>query len=408
MRGFAAEDATSHHTTMGVLDNAPGGCSPCMFAFGLVGGYLATTILNALGSSQDKDVPQKNYSTASSTKVEIDDEGNVIQHVPSTKERAAPQAASSASSDHGAVKLVIQRFRSASLLLSPDETAHINQSGDKSQTCGMLVYVSFSKAAETNRTAIFAAARTILNLPVLTRGVWGDGSGTVSVLDLATELDRDAAASSKGGCGVPIVLVPQANLVSRVKNNGKSIQYHGQVAKSLGKELFDAFVRSVQLISYEQQCLSRGEEVSASLRMALADVGGSTSDGNSSKGVGAPTFDPSVCPQDMFRDAAIYESWDGDGIPTAKVGGEKLTKSATKKMKKQHQAQKKRYEKYLAADGADKVAPTVKSKDSLDEEDVVKKLDAGFVNLVNGTFGILQNLSFESDMGPFCHLLNIG
>ena len=400
------EDAITF-MTMGVLDNAPGGCSPCMFAFGMVGGYLATTLLNALGSSQNEDVPKKN-SSASSTEVEIDDEGNVIQHPPSTNERATPQAAPIASSEHGGVKLVIQRFRSASLLLSPDETAHINQSGDKTQTCGMLVYVSFSKAAETNRTAIFTAARTVLNLPVLTKGVWGDGSGTLSVLDLATELDKDAVASSKGG-GVPIVLVPQANLVSKVKSNGKSIQYHGQVSKSLGKELFDTFVRSVQLIAYEHQCISRGEEVSASLRKALADVGGSTSDISSSRGsVGAQTLDPSVPPQEMFRDAALYESWDEDGIPTAKICGEKLTKSATKKMRKQYQAQKKRYEKYVAVGGDEKMAPTVKSNESAVEENVVKKLDERFVNVVTGTFGNLQALSFESDISPFCHLLNIG
>jgi hypothetical protein len=110
----------------------------------------------------------------------------------------------------------------------------------------------------------------------------------------------------------------------------------------------------------------------------------------------------------MFRDAALYESWDEDGIPTAKVGGEKLTKSAAKKMKKQYQAQQKRYEKYLSVGGAKKVAPTVKSNESVDEEDVVKKLDERFVNVVTGTFGNRQALSFESDMGPFCHLLNIG
>ena len=75
MRGFANE-TPSHHIayiddqTMGVLDNAPGGCSPCMFAFGLVGGYLATTILNALGSSQNEDDVPKNYSTASSAEVD--------------------------------------------------------------------------------------------------------------------------------------------------------------------------------------------------------------------------------------------------------------------------------------------------------------------------------------------------
>lgn len=415
--------------------NTPSGCSPCMFVMGMFAGYIASTILNALGNatSQDEDVPPKSLSL--STEEEIDDEGNVVRapvangggitnddsKAPSNEEGAVPRPqsapstkaihTSAASSDHGAVKFVIQRFRSASLLLSPTQTAHINQSsGDQAQaTCGMLVYVSFSKAAETNRSAIFSAARTVLNLSVLTRGVWGDGSGTVSALELATELDKAKGAASRSG--VPILLVPQANLISTVKNNGKSIQYHGQVAKAVGKELFDTFVRSVQLIAYEHQCLARGEEISASLRKALADVGGSTSDSSSGKGSGAQAMDPSVPPRDMFRDTTLYESWDDDGIPIAKVGGEKLTKSAIKKMKKQQLAQKKRYEKYFASGGSTKDSDGDATKNNGEDgesgEDILKKLDDGFVKIVAGTFGNLQALSFESDIGPFCHLVNI-
>jgi len=417
---------------MTVLDNAPGGCSPCMFVMGMFGGYIASAILNALGnaSSEDDGMQAKAPASSSSTEANLTDEGNMIQSPvaksgainvepnthrleeskgtqptpPSNARQGTPN--NNAHSEHGAVKLVIQRFRSASLALSPDETAQINQSGDLAQkTCGMLVYVSFSKAAEANRSAIFSAARTVLNLSVLTRGVWGDGSGTVSILDLATEVDKD---SSQGG--VPVVLVPQANLVSKVKNNGKSIQYHGQVAKSLGKDLFDTFVRSVQLIAYEHQCLARGEGVSSSLRKALIDVGGSTSDVTTGKSGGPQAIDPSVPPRNMFQDAALYESWDEDGIPTILVGGEKPSKSAVKKMKKQQLAQKKRHDKYLASGGAAKENEVAKNQEAIDDdaEDVVKKLDDGFVKVVAGTFGNLQSLSFESDMGPFCHLLKIG
>ena len=421
-------------------------CSPCMFVMGMFAGYIASTILNALGNAsdpQDEEVPPKSMSLSNS--VDIDDEGNVFDlrprnangggrttaesKAPSNEERTVPQSApptkaiesSSAStastanvntsSEHGAVKLVIQRFRSASLLLAPGETVQINKSQDQAQaTCGMLVYVSFSKAAETKRAVIFTAARTLLNLSVLTRGVWGDGSGTVSALELATELDKAKDASSNSG--VPIVLVPQANLISKIKNNGKSIQYHGQVAKVVGKELFDLFVRSVHLISYEHQCLARGEEISASLRKAFADVGGSTSDSSSGKGSGTQVIDPSVSPRDMFRDAMLYERWDDEGIPIAKVGGEKPTKSAIKKMKKQQLAQKKRYEKYLVSEGSTKGSDgdTNKKNDKGSDggEDIVKKLDDGFVNVVAGTFGHLQALSLDSECGPFCHLVNIG
>ena len=417
--------------------NSASGCSPCMFVMGMFAGYIASTILNALGtaSSHDENAPPKSISL--STEEEIDDEGNVIRapdangggittddsKAPSKEEeRAAPRStppskaiesssSTASSSEHGAAKMVIQRFRSASLLLSPGETVQINKSENQAKaTCGMLVYVSFSKVAETNRSAIFAAAKTLLNLSVLTRGVWGDGSGTISALELATELNNAKDASSNGG--VPIVLVPQANLISKVKNNGKSIQYHGQCAKSLGKELFAIFVRSVQLISYEHQCLARGEEISASLRTALADVGGSTSDSSSGKGSATHAIDSSVPPQDMFRDATLYESWDDDGIPTAKVGGEKPTKSAIKKMKKQQLAQKKRYEKYLVSGGNTKGSAGDKSKsdgkDGDEGEEIVKKLDDGFVKVVAGTFGNLQALSLDASNGPFCHLINIG
>mmetsp|Transcript_38284 Transcript_38284/g.84056 ORF Transcript_38284/g.84056 Transcript_38284/m.84056 type:complete len:218 (+) Transcript_38284:133-786(+) len=185
-------------------------------------------------------------------------------------------------SEHGAVKLVIQRFRTASLLIAPNETVQV----DAGNSCGLLVYVSFSKAAETNKSAVFNAAKTVLNLSVLTKGVWGDGSGTASVVDLARELDSKSKGSVGESEGVPIVLVPQANLVSKVKNSGKSIQYHGQVAKSIGEELFQSFVRSVELIALEQQHIAREEEISEPLKKALIDLGGAPSDSPPSKNSG--------------------------------------------------------------------------------------------------------------------------
>mmetsp|Transcript_30700 Transcript_30700/g.66451 ORF Transcript_30700/g.66451 Transcript_30700/m.66451 type:complete len:309 (+) Transcript_30700:207-1133(+) len=307
-------------------------------------------------------------------------------------------------SEHGAVKLVIQRFRTASLLIAPNETVQV----DAGNSCGLLVYVSFSKAAETNKSAVFNAAKTVLNLSVLTKGVWGDGSGTASVVDLARELDSKSKGSVGESEGVPIVLVPQANLVSKVKNSGKSIQYHGQVAKSIGEELFQSFVRSVELIALEQQHIAREEEISEPLKKALIDLGGAPSDSPPNK-ISGGGVDPSLPPEKMFRDTTLYESWDDAGFPLTKTGGEALTKSAIKKMKKQHAAQKKRYDKYVASGGADTAAQTEAAPSAeAPDKGFALQLDPKYIRVVSGTFGNLQALSFNSDMGPFCHLVNVG
>jgi hypothetical protein len=68
---------------------------------------------------------------------------------------------------------------------------------------GILVYASFAKSA--TKETVMQAAKTIVNLPVLTRGVWGDGLDTVSVLNMAGSSD-----------GVAVLLVPQANLICKV------------------------------------------------------------------------------------------------------------------------------------------------------------------------------------------------
>ena len=97
------------------------------------------------------------------------------------------------------IRLVVQRFRKASLLIDESETVTVGTDGSFS---GILVYTSFAKSATKQK--VLQAAKTIMNLPILTRGLWGDGSEPVSVLDMA----------SAGGAGV--MLVPQANLISKV------------------------------------------------------------------------------------------------------------------------------------------------------------------------------------------------
>lgn len=55
----------------------------------------------------------------------------------------------------------------------------------------------------------------------------------------------------------------------------------------------------------------------------------------------------SVSPLDMFRNNEQYSAWDEQGIPTKDKDGNEITKSMTKKLKKQWEQQKKLHEEYF-------------------------------------------------------------
>lgn len=118
----------------------------------------------------------------------------------STRDPKSPDATS--------IRLVVQRFRTASLVVEESKIVMVGKdapplSPEASNYCGILVYASFAKSATKEK--VMQAAKTIMNLPVLTRGVWGDGLDTVSVLNMAGSSD-----------GVAVLLVPQANLICKV------------------------------------------------------------------------------------------------------------------------------------------------------------------------------------------------
>ena len=56
---------------------------------------------------------------------------------------------------------------------------------------------------------------------------------------------------------------------------------------------------------------------------------------------------PSIPPQDLFRDATLYSSWDDNGIPLTDAENQPFTKSAQKKLRKAQAAHKVRHLKYL-------------------------------------------------------------
>jgi len=264
------------------------------------------------------------------------------------------------------VHLVLQRYRSCRILL--DETEWVEIGGEKHS--GLLVYVSFAESATPSSAQ--QAAVTVMNLKIATMGQWGDG-----------QTDKLLKMESPS-----IVLVPQANLISKVKSQGKSIQYHGQVAKEKGEELYLHFLDCIKGLILEDFCEKTDKELPGWYTKWKQ------------RQSAPPATDPSIPPDQLFR-TEEYASWDEDGIPLTKTDGEELTKSAMKKCRKAMDAQAKRHEKWKAA-GAVMMEST--SDEQLLWDDV---MEPSYCPVIAGSFGKRQGLEIKSDMGPFCHVLQV-
>jgi hypothetical protein len=289
-----------------------------------------------------------------------------------------------------------------SLLLSPSGTGQKAAASSEAPPClGMLVFISFSKTATPE--LVEQAAKTILNLPTQTVGAWGDGSGTKSMFQLLTARHRHSKDKEqlKTRSPVSIILVPQANLIAKVKKNGKSVQYHDQIEKSQGEKLYNLFCHEVEsLLLDHQESLGRG--------------------GSTHKTSNKPTTpDPGIPPIDLFcsnpKYAAEYGSFDEtSGIPLTTASGEPLAKSARKKLQKIYDAHVKRHEKWLIIQERqqqqqwpDSVTNVDTTRPASTREDGTPSLDDSFVCLIKGTFGKRQGLEIFSDMGPFCHVIEL-
>jgi D-Tyr-tRNAtyr deacylase len=278
-----------------------------------------------------------------------------------------------------AIRLVVQRYRKASMLIDENRVVTVGEASssllpeeDPPASVGLLAYISFAKTA--NEEKVEQAAKTLLHLPILTQGAWGDGSTTRSMFQLLSA-KRDNPPSK-----FSIVLVPQANIIAKVKKNGRSIQYHDQIEKAQGKDLFDLFVERVRHLLIEHQSICRGQSKHT----------------NPNK---PTTADPSIPPQELFRQDETYGSFDEKGFPTTLANGDPVTKSACKKLQKIYDSHVKRHEKYLRQDPkpvSEKPAAALKAS-----------LDPSFLHLLAGSFGKRQGLELHSDMGPFCHVIEI-
>ena len=343
----------------------------------------------------------------------------------STNTSLPTKESSSSREGTSSIKLVIQRYRKANVLIDESKvvTVGVGNDDDKSSSSsssllmspsaspssspsvGLLAYISFSKTS-TNQH-VEQAATTLLNLQVLTLGGWGDGTSTQSILELASEKQQAIIKKEDGDIyNLSIVLIPQADLICKVKRNGKSIQYHDQISKTKGEELYKLFVDQVRTQLIEHQTNSQQNK--------------KTSATNNKPG----TPDPSIPPEDLFRlhfDNA-YGSFDENGFPlTTKSSdnGEEeyipLSKSAKKKLTKIYDAHIKRHEKFLKEGGnASTEKNTVSQEVAKREGDIGEHKEEQQENSINklvtivaGSFGKRQGIEIYSDMGPFCHIVEI-
>lgn len=360
-----------------------------------------------------------------------------------------------AASAHGSsIRMVVQRYRHAKILI--DECKEIfvgrpirnlvglNEDDDESYmtSAGILAYISFAKLATEEK--VEQCARTLLNLPILTLGAWGDGKGTSSILHLTAEAfkkQKETLKSSskivgiRDGAASPIslLLVPQANITAKVKKLGKSIQYRDQTSKSEGERLYAYFCQFVEKLLLEHhEAVKQGGGLH--LTANPGDTGGAaTTSGNKSKQPTSP--DPSIPPGLLFRQDDTYSTFEEEGdkiFPLTLSNGEPLTKSAKKKLQKIYQAHVVRHQKYLVtssqnneetinqagdiAKGVSNVSDATKESSSValsqtgkeDRETAMTvKLDDSFIQLISGSFGKRQGIEIQSDMGPFCHIVEI-
>lgn len=233
-----------------------------------------------------------------------------------------------------------------------------------------------------------------------------------------------------------------------MKSQGKSIQYHGQIDKSRGNELYDCFVDSIRA-GVILAAHHRGDDaVSSRLPpdfvawqtrreqwlMSLSSSSSPTTTTTTATTTSATTttatrknLDPAISATQVFRSDPAYGSFDeSTGLPLTMANGAVLTKSATKKLRKIYDAHAQKHLKYVQqqqqrSSSSDlplptAVPPTASSSVMVVEEEPPSSSPPWSTwmescrtkcQVVAGSFGKRQGLAIESDMGPFCHVVTI-
>ena len=281
-------------------------------------------------------------------------------------------------------KIVVQRANSVSLLLDNDrDWASLGRS--------LIVYISFTKGADD--TVLPKVVKTILNLPILTFGNWGDGTKPIS---LATAVANEIHHETLGLC-----VIPAAALTCKMK--GKYVQYRDQSSKEEGERLYESL--KLQLVAATSELEKKGKQQAKTKHYSP---------------VAPSAF---VSPETMFSlppHEGLYLKFDEKGIPTHNNEGEPLSKSAIKKLNKLFNKQAQRFEKYTntsTRNTSDSVAAmSLKTEDCATAERKPHESEvvtAGITKtfrgevlpfpVVFGTYGNRQGLKVDSECGPFFH-----
>lgn len=175
-----------------------------------------------------------------------------------------------------------------------------------------------------------------------------------------------------------ILQIAADHFTPQTKSQGKSIQYHGQIDKEKGAELYEFFCDGIRAEVYELLVSGTKDPDYVAWKQQRDQLM-------------AQSLDPRLPPSQVFL-LSNYGSFDDTGFPLTSVTGEELSKGVVKKLRKQYDSHAKRHQKWLAT-----------HTDAIMEWDQL--LPVGCV--LSGSFGKRQGLELQSDMGPFCHVMSI-
>jgi len=252
--------------------------------------------------------------------------------------------------------------------------------------------------------------------------------------------------SSSSSPIISLMVIPQAGLVSSIKDSGKALNYHHQMQKEEGKKYYEKL-----------QCI---------MKKLIAEELGLVDKTNNIKMKKDLIHDRDLPPSQMFRQGSLwigkFSSFDNNGIPILDKNGNEISKGQKKKLIRLHAAAVKKYEKKITANTTTTTTITTtkttnmndtnkfhdgnqndinqenenngyhnhhNSTSTLEEEkkileqslkgdnknsvnntctDIFEKdhdIDISkYVNLVFGTFGNRQGFRFASVAGPFTHM----
>lgn len=231
----------------------------------------------------------------------------------------------------------------------------------------MILFISFANGTDAAR--IKTAAQSLLGLPLVTRGNWGDGSDPLSILTLLqTATPEDEPIS--------VVVIPQASLTARAR--GKSLQYHSQLDKLASQDAYVGFLAALQEAALE---------ASLSTQFKRGPYEG------------------------------LYGSYSKPGVPLTLVSGEALTNHQKKALDKVHreglakmerlkQARLERWRSVVLGESKDGTSSqdTANGRARVGGPEEWGQQEEEVLPVLAGTFGNRQGLRITGDCGPFTHV----